>query len=867
MADDNAKLLIVLEAQSRKLQNQLVDATRTIDRFANQTNRRFEQMNAKNAQSFERLNANVTRSMGGLNSALAPLLGALGTREIIRYADTWTESGNKIAAAGQVAGRAGRSLESLNEIANETRTGIAETTDLYAKLLRSTKDVAKSEEEVARATTIVNKAFKAGGAAASEQIAGILQLSQGLGSGILQGDELRSLRENAPLLAQAIADEFGTTIAGLKQLGADGELTSARVFQAILNAQSGIEAAFNATNATIGDSFTKVSNALTQYIGTADQTKGAAYALQSGLNALADNFDVVGDVAIKVAAVIAAAMVGRGIGGMIVALGSAGAAVAKFVAIARTAQGVGGLLSALGGLGVAAGPIGAVVGTIAAGAVGHFAMQAAEAGLRTERFNELLVNMGITAKESATQIDEATAAQSRLSTAEGLAQHQQETEDSTVMLEQFRGELEKLAVVFRASVTETDSQVAALSRAVDAYQDGSTSAVELKAELDKLVEANPDWAADVSVIKSWVTQIEQAAAAVAGLATEMSRISDIGTSPKWSEVLDLAYGPQVTTDLGSMPTFRKEAPTFKSLQEFNESGPKPARVTGGGGGSRSDTFGDAKASMQERIDLLMQETAALRELGPLTNDYGFSLERLRATQELQNAAQKAGIDLGPEQVAQIDALANGYAHAVSEAERLAEAQGKVKEAADQLRSAAEGALTSIVDGFIEGKNAGDILNSVVQDLLKNLIKMGINAIGGGLLGGGGIFGAIGGLFGFSEGGYTGDGGKHQPAGVVHKGEYVFSKARTRQLGVANLERLHKGYANGGYVGSPTTVSSRAAAPQQLTVNVITNDEKMSAYVTDHAGRVVGGVAPALIKTSINASPAATAEKQLRYGMG
>ncbi|MTH95179.1 hypothetical protein E1297_04175, partial [Roseibium sp. RKSG952] len=70
--------------------------------------------------------------------------------------------------------------------------------------------------------------------------------------------------------------------------------------------------------------------------------------------------------------------------------------------------------------------------------------------------------------------------------------------------------------------------------------------------------------------------------------------------------------------------------------------------------------------------------------------------------------------------------------------------------------------------------------------------------------------------GFSGGGYTGDGGKYEPAGVVHRGEYVFSKQATKRIGVGNLEDLHrrgKGYANGGFVG-PSAVPS-IAAPKAL----------------------------------------------------
>jgi tape measure domain-containing protein len=254
----------------------------------------------------ERESARISRATAGAEKAMSSLgvaasrlggafAGALAGREIIRYADAWTEAGNKIAAAGQIAGRQGRSLQALNDIATETRSGLTETVDLYAKLLRSTTDVAKSELEVAKATEIVNKAFKAGGAAASEQAAGILQLSQALGSGLLQGDELRSLRENAPLLAQAIADEFGTTIAGLKDLGAAGELTSERVFKAILAAQGEIEAAFDKTSATIGDGLTRIRNAGTELIGTLSEVTGGAGSLSGELQNFAAGIERMSD--------------------------------------------------------------------------------------------------------------------------------------------------------------------------------------------------------------------------------------------------------------------------------------------------------------------------------------------------------------------------------------------------------------------------------------------------------------------------------------------------------------------------------------------------------------------------------------------
>ncbi|MDH3232195.1 MAG: tape measure protein, partial [Alphaproteobacteria bacterium] len=314
MAIELERLIVQLSADLRRYERDMAKARGVSNREFNRIERR--------AKRFDRTISNVGRGVRrSLIGPLAGIAGVLGTREIIRYADAWTVAENKIKAAGQIAGREGRSLEGIIEIADRSRGPLNATADLYAKLLRATKDVADSEEDVARATEIVNKAFKAGGAAASEQAAGILQLAQALGSGFLQGDELRSIRENAPLIAQAIADEFDTTIAGLKELGSSGELEVGRVFKAILKAQPQIEQAFSKTNSTIADGFTRIQNAFTQYVGTSDDSLDATERLVAALNFLADNFETTADVALKFAGIIAAGLLGRSIGRMIAQLG------------------------------------------------------------------------------------------------------------------------------------------------------------------------------------------------------------------------------------------------------------------------------------------------------------------------------------------------------------------------------------------------------------------------------------------------------------------------------------------------------------------------------------------------------------------
>jgi hypothetical protein len=106
-----------------------------------------------------------------------------------------------------------------------------------------------------------------------------------------------------------------------------------------------------------------------------------------------------------------------------------------------------------------------------------------------------------------------------------------------------------------------------------------------------------------------------------------------------------------------------------------------------------------------------------------------------------------------------------------------------------------GAFFSFFDALINGGNAlqafGQSLLNIALDIGKQLIQTGVNSL-------------IGGIFGFSDGGYTGPGGKYQPAGVVHAGEFVINKASTKKIGLPALSALNNlgklpGYFSGGAV--------------------------------------------------------------------
>lgn len=280
--------------------------------------------------------------------------------------------------------------------------------------------------------------------------------------------------------------------------------------------------------------------------------------------------------------------------------------------------------------------------------------------------------------------------------------------------------------------------------------------------------------------------------------------------------------------------------------------------------------------IQKRTSALQAETAAQAGLNPLINDYGFAVEFARAKQDLLTAAQEAGVKITPELTKSIEGLAAGYANAVVASEQLAEKQDEIRQRAEEAMATAKDVTRGIIDGFVEGASAADILadslkkigNALIDDVLNSIFKVN-NAAGGGggflsglfsLFGGGAsrYAGMSGGLF--SEGGYTGPGGKYQPAGVVHKGEYVFDQAAVKAAGgpaaMEAMRRSLKGYANGGLVGNvsaprlPDVASVAARRSGSMAIDARTTiqasgnedtDAKLMAFARERDAQLPGQI--------------------------
>ncbi|HEU4985391.1 MAG TPA: tape measure protein [Nitrososphaera sp.] len=168
----------------------------------------------------------------------------------------------------------------------------------------------------------------------------------------------------------------------------------------------------------------------------------------------------------------------------------------------------------------------------------------------------------------------------------------------------------------------------------------------------------------------------------------------------------------------------------------------------GGGGSKStreraDEYERLSQRIAESTANIVAETEAMRGLDPLVEDYGYTLEKARATQELMNAALSSGKTITPELKAQIDTLAEGYANATVEAGRLAESQDKIRERAEDMRDFQKDLTRGIVDGFLEGRDAAEIFADALKKVGDRLLDMAFDSLfGGGSNSGFGILGAL-----------------------------------------------------------------------------------------------------------------------------
>ena len=210
-------------------------------------------------------NSAASRLLGTVKSIAATYFGIMGARAVINTSDTITSAENRLNnLPGGNAQLTQESMDNMYAAAQRSRSGYGDMMSNVSKTMTLAGDAFQNNiDNAIRFQEIMAKSYTIGGASAAEQASSMYQLVQALGSGVLQGDELRSVREGAPLAYKAI-EEFAqgvyNTDESLKDLASQGKITSDLVVAAIMNAEDQINKSFENTQMTFAQAWTSIKN-------------------------------------------------------------------------------------------------------------------------------------------------------------------------------------------------------------------------------------------------------------------------------------------------------------------------------------------------------------------------------------------------------------------------------------------------------------------------------------------------------------------------------------------------------------------------------------------------------------------------------
>ncbi|ARA23713.1 TPA: tape measure protein [Proteus mirabilis] len=269
--------------------------------------RQLEQRLNRMDSSFNRTSQSVNnteRSMLSLSKVAASLAGYLSASMVASYSEAWTELNNKLSNSVRASESLIDVTQRVFDISQATRSSLDATATLYARLERGTREYNTSAEDLAKLTSIINQGFIVSGATAQEAENAIIQLSQGIASGVLRGEEFNSVAEQGSRLMVALADSMGVGIGQLRKMAAEGKLTTDVVVKGLLSQGDAIGKEFAKTTRTMSQAFQEAGNNLTKFLGENTTIKTSINVFSDAVIAVSRNLDAMADVLTFAAGVI-----------------------------------------------------------------------------------------------------------------------------------------------------------------------------------------------------------------------------------------------------------------------------------------------------------------------------------------------------------------------------------------------------------------------------------------------------------------------------------------------------------------------------------------------------------------------------------
>ncbi|EMK7044951.1 tape measure protein [Salmonella enterica subsp. enterica serovar Montevideo] len=254
--------------------------------------------------------SSLTSSFGSLSRVATSLMAILSVQQVSQYADAWTTLNNKLANALRPSEQLVDVTERVFNITQQTRGSLDATASLYARLERATREYGTSADDLAKLTTIINQGFVVSGATAQEAENAIIQLSQGLASGALRGEEFNSVNEQGNRLIVALADSMGVGIGQMRQMAAAGKLTTDVVVNGLLSQGVTIGNEFANTTTTISQALQVAGNNITKFFGENSTVKTGTAIFNDAVISVSENIGALGAILTATAAVMGSRYVG-----------------------------------------------------------------------------------------------------------------------------------------------------------------------------------------------------------------------------------------------------------------------------------------------------------------------------------------------------------------------------------------------------------------------------------------------------------------------------------------------------------------------------------------------------------------------------
>ncbi|WIF71367.1 phage tail tape measure protein [Proteus vulgaris] len=274
--------------------------TNAINRSQHQTER-FNQNVRVSLQSItvqqERMASQTAKSASSFANFAKVVTGALSVKQVINYADGWTDLQNRLKLVTDSTQALNRATNDVYTIAQKTYQSLDATAQVYQRFSDNAERLGINQQKVAELTETVSKAVSLSGTSAASAAMGLTQFGQALAAGQLRGQDLNSVIEQIPGLAQAIAEGMGISMGDLKKKAQDGEMAIDKIIQALEKVKDSVDQKFATSVTTVSQGFTNLQSAMTKFVGEANQSTGATQLLTTGLSALSNNFSEVMKVA------------------------------------------------------------------------------------------------------------------------------------------------------------------------------------------------------------------------------------------------------------------------------------------------------------------------------------------------------------------------------------------------------------------------------------------------------------------------------------------------------------------------------------------------------------------------------------------